>query len=152
MLGEHYLLLSGTLMSYQVMKFLLQCLLQTGFVSHIYISTLWSPSADLFLFGLVFFTAIPPHAILSSTISLSDQHEHYQLVLPLFLGFLKVKLFNLYLVSYFVPTLFLPVLLSASELSVRVYLPLFFHPLPLSFGLWNGISTLCSDHSTCMSC
>ena len=59
------------------MKFLLQCLLQTGFVSHIYISTLWSPSADLFLFGLVFFTALPPHAILSSTISLSDQHEHY---------------------------------------------------------------------------
>lgn len=56
------------------MKFLLQCLLQTGFVSHIYILTLWSPSADLFLFGLVFFTALPPHATLSSTISLSDQH------------------------------------------------------------------------------
>lgn len=71
---------------------------------------------------------------------------------PLFIGFLKVKLFNLYLVSYFVPTLFLPILLSASELCVRVDLPLFFHPLPISPGLWNGLSILCSDHSTCMSC
>lgn len=137
-------------MSYRVMKFLLQSLLQTGFVSCIYIWLCWVPLLTDFCLALWSSQPLPCHPFLHD-FSFWSALTLLACLLLCSVDFLRR---NPEIFTWFprLFPLFLPVLLSASELSVRVDVPLLFHLLTSSPEPWNSISILYFDHSTCMSC